>query len=398
MKETNKEPDKKLKVSEHVIFQLDDSGNWVAYNVFAQTTLAFSPMAMDFLAALQHGAGADELNSRFSGAVLETWEIGAFTNFEGLMADPTRRIRDPQQWPKSLLLDIAGFVALLEKNYILVRNEEEYFGIFKPKTSLLDSKHVGNFHQQLGQKLLVERRVNPEDWWVNQKFNTDRSDLNNTLYKAVQGKFLDDFFSKRFSSSHKVLDIGCGVGYYSKLMGKTGAAVLGIDPNAKYIEASSKNCPANVSFKISEIGTGGSLDWIESASFDFVFMSDALLFYFVSPDPKQHPDINILFLDIRRVLKPNGRFFSMEPHGMFWLRPWLGFDSRPFTILTEYRHKMFNVTPNYSELINSYLKGGFNLVEMKELYADQEFAKNNKRAAGFGNEFPLWWFFELEPK
>ena len=126
-------------------------------------------------------------------------------------------------------------------------------------------------------------------------------------------------------------------------------------------------------------------------------MSDALLFYFVPPDPKQKPFLDALFSGIKKILKPGGRFFSMEPHGVFWLRPWLGEEKRPFTVLTEYRNKRFNVTPNYNELINAYLKGGFKLIDFKELYANPGFAKTDSRAACFANEFPLWWFFELEP-
>ena len=76
-----------------------------------------------------------------------------------------------------------------------------------------------------------------------------------------------------FIKPQSVCDIGCGVGYYTKLMGKNGASVLGIDPIEKYIDIAKKNSPQNVEFKKSAIGNERDLDWIHSESFDFIFMS-----------------------------------------------------------------------------------------------------------------------------
>ena len=68
-------------------------------------------------------------------------------------------------------------------------------------------------------------------------------------------------------------------------------------------------------------------------------MSDALLFYFVPPNPKQKYEIQNLLTSIKRVLKKNGRLFSLEPHGIFFLKSWLGEINNPFTIITEYNKK-----------------------------------------------------------
>ena len=124
-------------------------------------------------------------------------------------------------------------------------------------------------------------------------------------------------------------------------------------------------------------------------------MSDALLFYFISPDPKKKYEIQNLLASIRRVLKKNGKFFSLEPHGVFFLKPWLGEKENPFTIITEYNKKNYDITPNLSQLINSFIRGGFILRDFKELYTD-EGKIEDKVAEFFAKEFPLWWFFELE--
>lgn len=386
-----------MRISQDIIIQSDRSGFWILYNVFTFDTLAVATEALQVLGLISVGKTLEDIREIFGNVIFQIYEIGTFSNYKGLLADPTRRIRDLKNWPKPKALDISALIIHLEKNHFLISNESKYNSIFGHKTSLLDGEHLGNFHQQLGQKLFIERRVDPAKWWVEQKFNKEYN-LNNTLYKAVQGYFLESFFNKKFNDSHFIIDIGCGIGYYSKLIGKTGATVQGIDPNEEYVRTAMKDCPENISFKVSNIGIPGALDWIESQSADFIFMSDALLFYFVPPNPNQKQEIKVLFSDIKRILKTGGRFFSMEPHGIFWLKPWLGEEERPFTILTEYNNKRFNVSPNYGEIINAFIDEGFIIRGFKEINVDKEFEKTDRRGTYFAKEYPLWWFFELEPE
>jgi len=364
-----------MKVTNDLIVQPDPSGNWILYNVFTQNTLAVSSEVLKVLGLISRGKSLDEIERAHKEDIFEVWDIETFSNYEGLLADPTRRIRDHKNWPKSEKLAVLALVQKLEQKKAVVRDLAAYSASLGPKKSILDTDHNGNFHQQLGQKLLIEKRTDPAEWWINQKFSPGYGDLKDTLYKAIQGKFLRNFFKTHFKPTDAVIDVGCGIGYYSKLMGETGANVLGIDPSANYIEIAKKGAPKNVSFKLSEIGTPGATEWIETGSFDYVFMSDALLFYFVSPDPKQKPDIRVLFSEIKRILKPEGSFFSMEPHGMFWLRPWLGEVNRPFTILTEYSTCRFNVAPSYGRIIKAFIDNGFIIKDMKELHPEESFVK-----------------------
>ncbi len=285
---------------------------------------------------------------------------------------------------------------VLKQKNIIIEDYKKYLEIFQSKKTLLDNDHLGNFHQQLGQKMLIERKINPDDWWISQKFEKNITSIRDNLYKSIQENFLKEFFKNKFSEKNTILDLGCGVGYYSKLIAETKAKVIGVDPNKQFIEIAKQNSE-DVEYHVAEIGNSDSLDWIGENSIDFVFMSDALLFYFVPPNPKQKYEIQNLLKSIKRVLKRNGRLFSLEPHGIFFLRPWLGELENPFTIITEYNTKKFNITPDLTQIVKSFLEGGFDIKDLKELYSEEGIIED-KRAEKFAQEFPLWWFFELQPE
>lgn len=380
-----------------IIIQPSRNGRWIFYNVFTRNSIVTTTDVLEVLSKIDSRSDIDEIIKMYENKKFKVWNIERFSNFDGLLADPTRMVRDISKWPDPNIHGIVELVEICKQKYIIVENYQKYLEIFQSKRTLLDNDHVGNFHQQLGQKMLIEKKINPDDWWISQKFNEDISDVKNNLYKSIQENFLKEFFQSRFSEKNTVLDLGCGVGYYSKLIAKTKAKVLGIDPNEQFIEIANKN-NFDVEFKVSEIGNVNSLDWIEKESIDFVFMSDALLFYFVPPNPKQKYEIQNLLSSIKRILKKNGRLFSLEPHGLFFLRPWLGEVENPFTIITEYNTKRFDITPNLSQMIKSFLDGGFIIRDFKELYGNKEINIGDKRAELFTNEFPLWWFYELEPE
>ena len=398
----NKNFKKEPNIPQDIIIQLHKSGHWIIYNVFTQDSLAVTTSTLNVLSLLNKGNTVTEIAKQYEKEEFLIWEISKFSHLSSPLADPSRMIRDYENWPFPSKLNLFDLIKLLELKRIIVLDEAQYQLLFALKNSFLDKKHLGNFHQQIGQKLIFEQKIDPSDWWVKQKFNSDYTELNNTLYKAIQGNFLNSFFNSRFNSSSKVIDIGCGVGYYTKLMGKTGAEVLGIDPNERYINIANKDVKNNVSFKYSKIGGKEDLDWIPSQSADFIFMSDALSFYFVPPsyitsDTIQKPDINILFSDIKRILKPGGSFISVEPNGLFLFRPWFGEIQRPFTIITEYNNPWYNIVQNYSQAIKAFITGGFIIKDMKDVSVDEEYAKTDIRGTNFAKEFPLWCYFELQP-
>jgi SAM-dependent methyltransferase len=364
---------------------------WVAMNVFARTSLGLSSGVFRLL-----GEMASDPEAGGEGP-FRCWRIEYFSNEAGLLADPSRFRRNTEDW-EALNLNRTELVAELKKHCILVDDEVVYLDRFKPKRHLLDSVHFGNFHQQHGQHMALTRRKDPADWWMRQKFSEDQLSVRpDTLYGAIQSKFLERYAEERISNGMTVVDLGCGTGVYSNLMASRGAAVLGIDPSEEYLAVARANAVQGARFENMKIGEAGALDDVPSASADIVFMSDALLFYFVPFYPGQNADIRILLKDIRRILKPGGSFVSLEPHGAFYLMPWLGAIDRPFVVITEYLRKSFGIVPPLSGLIQQVTQAGFVVTDMREIVPADYFKEIDPRGYYFASEFPLWHLLEFRP-
>jgi SAM-dependent methyltransferase len=378
-----------MKICRDVIVLAQGEDRWVAYNVRSRTALGLDALGIDALAKVNAGTYAGDV-------AVPVWKIGLFSNSEGLLADPTRFIQRIEEWPESETVAFAAFVELLSSLCILIDDEAAYRARFAPKKSLLDYKHFGNFHQQLGQHLMLKHRRDPADWWISQKFSEPGRALRDNLYGAVQGSYLKDYFAKTISPGMTVLDVGCGPGYFSNMMASHGAEVLGVDPSEEYLAIARTNAVANARFECAPVSAPGGLAHLPEKHFDFIFMSDALLFYFVAEAPDQEANIDILLSDIRRLLKDDGVFVSVEPHYLFWLAPWLGSEDNPFTVFAEYNDQPgMRVTPTLSRLIGPFTKNGFAITGMEEFPVEPEFAKVDRRAHGFANRFPLWQLYEL---
>lgn len=356
----------------------------MACNVFARTAVGLDSDGLAALRAIEAGEPAEASN---------VWEIERFGNAEGLFADPTPFIRS--SWGEPERLEGDELVERLRDHCVLIDDEEGYRARFAPKTSLLDARHFGNLHEQLGQELLLRQRIDPEEWWLGQKFAPGLQRLGENLYRAVQGRFLERYVPERFGPGDVVVDLGCGTGIFSSLIARQGADVLGVDPNARYVEIARANAASGASFEVAAVGSPAALDFVPSASADFVFMSDALLFYFVPLDAHHPARIEQLLSDIRRILKPGGRFISMEPHPVFWLALRLGDADRPFTVLNEYATRMFAVTPTPSIFIQTLARHGFSVMWMEELGPPPDESGLDERALAFHREFPLYQLYEF---
>jgi len=357
---------------------------WIVVNVFTRIAAGVDSSGL----AIINGADIQSKDFPF-------WDIARFSNVDGLLADPSRFVRDANEWPEPVSYDAPGLQGVLRERFILVDDLDDYLSRFGPKSSILDREKFGSFHQQLGQALLEDRRQTSENWWVNQKFTDDMSALKETLYKAAEGAYLSTYFPEAFGPGQNVLDLGCGPGFYARMIAETGAKVLGLDPNPTYIEYASRIAQKNTEFATADVGHPGGLAGVPDLSMDTVFISDALLFYFFPPEPDTEHSLDSLFSDIRRVLKPDGRLISVEPHHVFWLQPWLGEVYRPYTIISEYRNKHYGVAPTPAEFVGMFSQQEFAVVWMDEIYAVPGAADISDRASAFASEFPIGQIYEL---
>lgn len=390
-----------LASSDIVIWPQVERQRFVLSNVFARTHVDTNGAGLRFIDFCLAPRSAQEIRGfvEFQGQGMEFTDRTCFSNLQGLLADPSNLVREPQEDDAVLPCRKAEeILALLEKRHILTADREGYLELFQKKGNPLDDKHLGNFHQQLGHELRGKSREDPHRWWLNQKFTEDGDSLRENGYRFIQLHFWESFFSEALLKGKKVLDVGCGPGFYSRFLARRGAQVLGIDPNPDFIEKAVQHVTGEglqVEYRRAEIGTGKAFESISSGFFDLIVFQDAFLFYFVPYQEGISNDRAKVLGEIKRVLKPEGTLFVIEPHGVFWLSPWMGEASRPFTILTEYAKKQFGVTPSLSELSNAFYESGFLIRRVMELFPSEEASPIDPRGFGFSKQFPLWWCFEL---
>ncbi len=383
------------KIPEDVIFHISKE-RLIATNVFARTHVEINDDLVRLTRFLFKMRSLDDILEFIQNCNLKlaATDRTIFSNKKGLLADPTNleisQTSQPQtQWEEVLKLFLSRF--------ILIQDEKKYRGYFKAKDNVFDNDHFGNFHQQLGFNLRLLERVDPDLWWVEQKYRHDEDALGDNLYKHIQLYFYERFFTPERIRGKRVLDVGCGTGFYSRLLARQGATVLGIDPNGKHIQrAKSLHTEGlRVEYRVVDIASGSALENLASDSFDLIFFQDALMFYFVPYGNQPLTTCQKVLSELKRCLKKNGSFWVIEPHGMFWLSPWFGSDEYPFSVITEYAHKTYGVTPTLEQLSAAFEDAGLLIKRIHELEVSEKAQKDDVRAFSFSREFPQWWAFEL---
>jgi SAM-dependent methyltransferase len=99
----------------------------------------------------------------------------------------------------------------------------------------------------------------------------------------------------------RVLELGCGTGYFTRELAKTGAQIIAIDISPDLLEVARHECPQqNVTF---EIQNAYALTY-PNDDFDSVVGSSVL----------HHLDVDAALREIHRVLKPGGSIYFTEPN------------------------------------------------------------------------------------
>jgi len=109
-----------------------------------------------------------------------------------------------------------------------------------------------------------------------------------------------DFFNLVKDKKSKILDIGCGFGYFLKfLFKKNYKNIIGIDPD--------KNLLKTIPKKIKTYSYYGNKTKFRNNSFDVIFIY--MVLHHLHNDKKYYETVN----EIHRILKPNGLVFITEP-------------------------------------------------------------------------------------
>ncbi len=342
-------------------------------------------LSLPLLAALAETAVPGELRAR---------DLTRFTSADGLLADPTGL--DAGQDPDGVVFaDLGEALAYLAARFIVVEDDATYDRHFAPKRSIVDRQHLGTFHQRLGAELRLGQRRDPAMWWYEQKFDPATGEVRPTLYRFVQEAFIERYVPTLDLKEKTVLDFGCGPGMASRRFVAAGARVIGVDPDPAMLERASHAIGEGFRPCRLVLTDPDPLAALPAEPVDLLWLADVFMFYFYDPEgraPRMAPATLLQRLAAR--VRPGGRCIIMQPHGVFWLAPWLGDAARPYTVLTEYAARLYSVSPSLEELSAAIAEAGLAITRVYEPRPNPEGRNVDQRAYHFADNFPQWWVFE----
>jgi SAM-dependent methyltransferase len=110
-----------------------------------------------------------------------------------------------------------------------------------------------------------------------------------------------NMLSSHLKPGMAVLELGCGAGYFTKELARSGAEIVAIDVSPELLEIARSNCSApNVQYQIENAYALSYDDGV----FDSVVGSSVL----------HHLEIEKALRDVYRVLKPAGTIYFTEPN------------------------------------------------------------------------------------
>ncbi len=170
--------------------------------------------------------------------------------------------------------------------------------------------------------LLSEISAEPMEPWFRMKFYDDLSDIrpeSSAYYKHYVHNFVTQFFSEEKVSGKKVLDLGCGPGFYSAVLAQRGAKVTGIDQSKFLIDKANEH-KARLGLGNVEFVQADFLDYSSRWSrneFDYVIAIDTMVSFDYRRKRHDHERVSKAFSCISRILKDDARFFIIEAHPCF---------------------------------------------------------------------------------
>ena len=186
-------------------------------------------------------------------------------------------------------------------------------------------------------------------------------------------------------SGRKVLDLGCGYGYYTDYFQSIGADVIGVDGSANMIDIA-RSRYENCTFDKCDITEDFPY---ENESFDLIFCNQVLM---------DVENIEKVFSECYRVLKPDGVFYYSIVHPAFYDSEWVkdkkGFCYgktissyiEPYSFTNEFWGKTEHFHRSLSYYLNTATEQGFTLKHVEEPVSFDGVTKNK--------DLPLFFFAE----
>jgi SAM-dependent methyltransferase len=267
-----------------------------------------------------------------------------------------------------------------------------------PKRGFAD-RHRGSFHGRVASESLFNR-TNPASWWTGQKFTPACTDLRPTPYRFIEQHFLDIYFAEN-AAGLNILDVGCGTGYFTARMASYAKSVVGMDHNPDHLAVAQRTYPKEIHANL-DFFEGDMIDLVKSheriktGRFDRVILIDTFLFLFENTYQTQLLERrDDILQNLARLVAPGGLLLIMDPHPL-WFTPWLGSETHPIGVVTEYRHRRFKVSPSLEEVSTVLYKNSLRIRRILEPDIDPAFADIDPQACAWMHEAPQWWFLEVE--
>lgn len=130
------------------------------------------------------------------------------------------------------------------------------------------------------------------------KHAEDKFSWNNLYERPYMISIFDDFTNK------KIIDAGCGTGFYSKYAVDKNADVIAIDASQKMLDHLSKTT-ASAKLKTYKADLANGLTYIEPGSVDYIICSLALHYL---------ENWDTIIAEFYRVLKQNGKLYISTHH------------------------------------------------------------------------------------
>lgn len=206
----------------------------------------------------------------------------------------------------------------------------------------------------------------------------ERSEFAESNKRVVKDRF------KHFSGE-KVLDLGCGYGFYTDYFRSIGAEVIGVDGSEKMIEIARDRYP-DVEFSVMDITMPLPFG---NDRFDVVFSNQVLM---------DIENIDCVFSECKRVLKTGGILYYSIVHPAFYDTHWLkdanGFKyakaMNKYIMPYRFTNDFWGETEHFHRPLSYYLnvaaKNGFVLKQTREPISYDGITKNS--------DLPLFFFAE----